>query len=862
MALIPTRTIPFPGNSVLDAYNDLVAKINDRLVNLDPANVTITGGTINGTTIGNTNPAPGAFTSLTSNGINVVTVSGAQSVQDKAFTLSAWTGGTIDGAIINSSTIGLTTPAAAAFTTLSSGVTSITATDANAFRVGQNLTNPAFDVDTSAASSVTGLSLISAASGGSATLQVTSSAASEGLNVYPLGTGNLVLGNSTSRRIIVANASTTFTNTAQSFTFVANNAAATVRFSVANIADTALTAATEATHTFFNLASALRTHATGSYALQRDFRISGTTHVFATGGGTVSTMAAALAIDTPTAGNLATFANSAGLYIPSSAAFTGTGVVTNAYGAFFAAPTGGANNYALGLTGNTTTSGQLISTLATGTAPLVIASTTLVPNLYVARAVLADGVTTNANLTGVITSSGNTTSFGTFTSAQILAGCSDETGTGALVFATNPTITLANGTGLPISTGVSGLGTGIATFLATPSSANLIAAMTNETGTGSLVFNTSPSLVTPSSDSLNLTGATAPANGLYLPATNTLGFASASTKAGSIDATQQWGFGNFSPFSNCGVVQTYRAVTGGAPASAGAADSNQIEMIMGGNPTVNGLRIGYGSTGEIWMQASSATNFATNVNLWLQQNGGLVRFGSAAAGAYIGGNGINAIGSNTNISMNMGAQGNESCNFANGNGTLVLMTGGSGTGYLNLNASAGAPQIVYSGSTNIDAWVTAQGTGVLKNLGSYTNGSVVTPNLCIDSSGRIFRNSSQEKYKYDIEDMDVNRAIDIVTQIQPKWFRSNMPYDQKEHPDWSWYGGLAEQFAEVDPRLANWDLEFTGKFDKDNQPILGTEIVPVGINYSLLGLFAIVAFREQISALQAEVSSLKAAIQK
>lgn len=57
--------------------------------------------------------------------------------------------------------------------------------------------------------------------------------------------------------------------------------------------------------------------------------------------------------------------------------------------------------------------------------------------------------------------------------------------------------TLISCTDLPISTGVGGLGTGVATFLATPSSANLISAMTNETGTGSLVFATSPTLVTP-----------------------------------------------------------------------------------------------------------------------------------------------------------------------------------------------------------------------------------------------------------------------------------------------------------------------------------------------------------------------------
>lgn len=56
---------------------------------------------------------------------------------------------------------------------------------------------------------------------------------------------------------------------------------------------------------------------------------------------------------------------------------------------------------------------------------------------------------------------------------------------------------LTNATGLPISTGVSGLATGIAAFLATPTSANLITAVTNETGSGTLVFSISPTLTTP-----------------------------------------------------------------------------------------------------------------------------------------------------------------------------------------------------------------------------------------------------------------------------------------------------------------------------------------------------------------------------
>lgn len=55
---------------------------------------------------------------------------------------------------------------------------------------------------------------------------------------------------------------------------------------------------------------------------------------------------------------------------------------------------------------------------------------------------------------------------------------------------------LANTTGFPTAN-LSGLGTGIATFLATPSSANLATTITDETGTGALVFANTPTLVTP-----------------------------------------------------------------------------------------------------------------------------------------------------------------------------------------------------------------------------------------------------------------------------------------------------------------------------------------------------------------------------
>lgn len=72
-------------------------------------------------------------------------------------------------------------------------------------------------------------------------------------------------------------------------------------------------------------------------------------------------------------------------------------------------------------------------------------------------------------------------------SANLRTALTDETGTGAAVFANTPTLvtpilgtptsgTLTSCTGLPISTGVSGLGTGVATMLGTFTKANVVTA--------------------------------------------------------------------------------------------------------------------------------------------------------------------------------------------------------------------------------------------------------------------------------------------------------------------------------------------------------------------------------------------------
>jgi hypothetical protein len=128
-------------------------------------------------------------------------------------------------------------------------------------------------------------------------------------------------------------------------------------------------------------------------------------------------------------------------------------------------------------------------------------------NLTISGNLTVNGTTTNINSTSLVVEDKNVVlgdvDTPTDTTADgggiTLKGATDKTFNWVDAtdsWTSSEHINLASGKTLKID-GSNVFGTGIATFLGTPSSANLLSAITDETGTGALVFGTSPTVTNP-----------------------------------------------------------------------------------------------------------------------------------------------------------------------------------------------------------------------------------------------------------------------------------------------------------------------------------------------------------------------------
>lgn len=385
------------------------------------------------------------------------------------------------------------------------------------------------------------------------------------------------------------------------------------------------------------------------------------------------------------------------------------------------------------------------------TAPATSATLTLANGSTLATSgAFSTTITATANTTitlpttGTLATTANLSQFSSTTSSQLAGVISDETGTGNLVFSNSPTlvspilgtpqsVNLSNGTSLPISTGVSGLGANVATFLATPSSANLINVVTDESGTGTLIFNTSPNIntsITTSSASFDLVNTTATTvNIAGAAATLSIGNASGNT---SLNGNVTIG-GNLTVQGSNTIINANTITVSDKNIELGTIASPTNTTADGGGITLKGTTdktFTWSNTAAAWT-SSEDLNVVTGK---VYEINGVSVLSATTLGSGVTGSSLTSFGTSPSLTTPV---------ISSGGATFNGST--SGTTVLKANATAGTTTITLPAVTGTAVTTGDTGTvtstmildGTIANADISTSAAIAISKLAAGTAGQV-----------------------------------------------------------------------------------------------------------------------------
>jgi hypothetical protein len=341
-------------------------------------------------------------------------------------------------------------------------------------------------------------------------------------------------------------------------------------------------------------------------------------------------------------------------------------------------------------------------------------------------------------------------------------------------------ITVA-GTLLPSNggTGITSLGSGIATWLGTPSSANLATAMTDETGSGLLVFNNTPTFITPVLGAATATSITSPtiyggsgaASTLTLQSTSGVGTTdsillkvgnngaitalSASTTgqvtvpflatSSSISVTPVLSFNasNASFASGASVSGSYlQSLLQNKSGTAGASTNYVLSNDLGTDSTYYGE---FGMNSSVFSSGTPSDFFSLNSGIYFSGHDGDITIGSgngfktyfawgSAGGSAHVINASGALGFNTNLAATSGTTG-----F--GTSGQPLISAGSAAAPAWGTLALGTANTNVSGTLTVTNGGTGAGTLTLNGV-LYGNGTSAIQATAVGTTGQVLVGTS------------------------------------------------------------------------------------------------------------------------